>query len=121
MEQVNGQAPASKFNGGRWRLDSQGRDPIAQVETRRDAGNRTDGASHLSSFIQRISGASLAEIDRTIAELQALRDYLENEGQRVQRQITEYAHMSQAAVESTRIITESLRNWKAGPDHGSRD
>jgi hypothetical protein len=119
MEQVNGQAPSSKFNGHVSDLIHKAETQLRRLKP--EAGSRTEGASNLSSAIQRISGASLAEIDRTIAELQALRDYLENEGQRVQRQISEYAHMSQAAVESTRIITESLRNWKAGPNHDSRD
>jgi hypothetical protein len=52
------------------------------------------------------------EIDKLIAELQTLRDYLQNEGQRVQQEVAEYAHMSQAATKSTKIIAESLAQWK---------
>ncbi len=62
------------------------------------------------------------EIEKLIAELQSLRDYLQNEGQRVQREITEYAHMSQAATKSTKIIAENLAQWKriAETDRGAR-
>ncbi len=48
------------------------------------------------------------EIERLIAELHTLRDYLLDEGQRVQRVIAQYAQMSQAATKSTKIIAESL-------------
>src|SRR5438876_9599465 len=70
------------------------------------------GVNKLNSLIQRVSGTSVLEIEKLIAELQTLRDYLQNEGQRVQREITEYTHMSQAATKSTRIIAESLAQWK---------
>jgi hypothetical protein len=70
------------------------------------------GVGNLNSLIQRVSGTSVLEIEKLIAELQTLRDYLQNEGQRVQREIAEYAHMSQAATKSTKIIAESLAQWK---------
>jgi len=67
---------------------------------------------NLNSLIQRVSGTSVLEVEKLIDELQTLRDYLQNEGQRVQRAITEYAHMSQAATKSTKIFAESLAQWK---------
>jgi len=70
------------------------------------------GAGNLNSLIQRVSGTSVMEIDKLIAELQMLRDYLQNEGQRVQQEIAGYAQMSQAAAKSTNIIVESLAQWK---------
>jgi hypothetical protein len=70
------------------------------------------GVGNLNSLIQRVSGTSVLEIEKLVAELQTLRDYLQNEGQRVQREIAEYAHMSQAATKSTKIIAESLAQWK---------
>ncbi len=70
------------------------------------------GAGNLNSLIQRVAGTSLMEIDRLIRELQTLRDHLQNEGQRVQREIAEYAQMSQAASKSTKIIADSLAQWK---------
>src|SRR6266516_1062633 len=70
------------------------------------------GVRSLNALIQRVSGTSVMEIEKLIAELQTLRDYLQNEGQRVQRELTEYAHMNQAATKSTKIIAENLAQWK---------
>ncbi len=55
-------------------------------------------------------GTSVSEIEMLIAELQELRDYLLNEGQRVR----------QVATKSMRIITESSAKGKLGPNRGSR-
>jgi hypothetical protein len=73
-------------------------------------------AGNISSLLQRVSGSSVQEIDRLIADLQTLRDRLELEGERVRREIVEYATLSQAAMQSTRIIGESLTHWKKVPD-----
>lgn len=73
-------------------------------------------AGNISSLLQRVSVNSVQEIDRLIADLQALRERLEDEGARVQRRIVEYATLSQAAMQSTKIINESLSHWKRVPD-----
>jgi hypothetical protein len=69
-------------------------------------------ANNISTLLQRVAGTSVQEIDRLIAELQTLREMLQTEGARVQREITEYAHLSQSAMQSTKIIAESLGHWK---------
>jgi hypothetical protein len=73
-------------------------------------------ASNISSLLQRVSGSSVQEIDRLIGELQALRETLHSEGARVQREIVEYANLSQAAMQSTKILAESLTHWKRVSD-----
>jgi hypothetical protein len=88
---------------------------VRELVRRGVAPVRSDSGSevgNLNSLIQRVSGTSVLEIEKLIDELQTLRDYLQNEGQRVQREIAEYAHMSQAAIKSTKIVTESLAQWK---------
>jgi hypothetical protein len=50
-----------------------------------------------------------------------LRERLQDEGARVQREIVEYASLNQAAMQSTKIITESLGHWKRVPDASSID
>ena len=65
-------------------------------------------ANNISSLLQRVSGSSVQEIERLTGELQTLRDTLQNEGERVQREIIQYANLSQAAMQSTKIIAESL-------------
>ncbi len=58
-------------------------------------------ANNISSLLQRVSGTSVQEIDRLIGELQTLRDTLQNEGERVRREVIQYANLSQAAMQST--------------------
>jgi hypothetical protein len=67
--------------------------------------------------VQRVAGTSVQEIDGLIAELQTLRALLEEEAARVQRNLAEYAHLSQSAMQSTRIIAESLAQLKQVSDY----
>lgn len=66
----------------------------------------------VNSLIQRVAGTSLAEIENLISELESLRDLLHSEGQRVQREISGYAQLSQAAMKSTRMIADNVAQWK---------
>jgi hypothetical protein len=75
-------------------------------------------AHNIGTLLQRVAGTSVQEVDRLIVELQQLRDLLQQEGARVQRELTEYAHLSQSAMQSTKIIAESLAQWKG--DGGMR-
>ncbi len=73
-------------------------------------------ANNITTLLQRVAGTSVQEIDRLIAELQTLRALLHEEAARVQREIAEYAHLSQSAMQSTKIIAESLAQWKKNGD-----
>ena len=70
----------------------------------------------VNSLIQRVAGTSLAEIENLISELESLRDLLHAEGQRVQREISGYAQLSQAAMKSTRMIADNVSQWKRTAD-----
>jgi len=72
--------------------------------------------NNVNSLIQRVAGTSLAEIEKLIAELESLRDLLHAEGQRVQREISGYAQLSQAAMKSTRMIADNVTQWKRTAD-----
>jgi len=87
--------------------------------------NGADGAAdqspeaavtNVNSLIQRVAGTSLAEIDNLISELESLRELLHAEGQRVQREISGYAQLSQAAMKSTRMIADNVTQWKRAAD-----
>jgi hypothetical protein len=73
-------------------------------------------ANNIGTLLQRVAGSSVQEIDRLISELQRVRDLLQNEGARVQREIVEFATLSQAAMQSTKVISDSLTTWKRVPD-----
>ena len=66
----------------------------------------------VNSLIQRVAGTSLSEIEHLVSELESLRDLLHVEGQRVQREISGYAQLSQAAMKSTRMIADNVAQWK---------
>src|SRR6185312_6175501 len=73
-------------------------------------------ASNVGSLLRRVSGTSTREIDNLINELQNLREKLRNDGTRVQRDIVEYAALSQSVMQLTKIISESLMQVKKLPD-----
>ena len=72
--------------------------------------------NNVNSLIQRVAGTSLSEIENLISELEGLRDLLHAEGQRVQREISGYAQLSQAAMKSTRMIADNVSQWKRAAD-----
>jgi hypothetical protein len=73
-------------------------------------------ASNINSLVQRVAGTTLREIDMLLRELEGLRELLHAEGERVQREVAGYAQLSQAAMNSTRIISESMSNWRKQVD-----
>jgi hypothetical protein len=72
--------------------------------------------NNVNSLIHRVAGTSVSEIDKLISELEALREMLHAEGQRVQREISGYAQLSQAAMKSTRMIADNVQQWKRAAD-----
>src|SRR5260221_3318719 len=86
-----------------------GADPTPETSTEATVNN-------VNSLIQRVAGSSLAEIENLISELESLRDLLHAEGQRVQREISGYAQLSQAAMKSTRMIADNVTQWKRAAD-----
>ena len=73
-------------------------------------------ASNIGSLLQRVSGTSVHEIEKLIAELQILRDMLQKEAARVQREIVGYAALIQNARRSISTISESLSFWQSDRD-----
>ena len=69
-------------------------------------------ANNVNSLVQRVAASSTQEIDKLIAELTTLRDYLRSESERVQREIGGYAHLSQSAFASTKVIADAMSQWK---------
>src|SRR5262245_26161122 len=74
-----------------------------------------DLTGHVGTLMQRVAESSLQEIDDLILELKRRREKLMNESARVQREILEYAKLSQSTMQSTKIITESLAHWNRLP------
>jgi hypothetical protein len=68
---------------------------------------------NINSLLDRVSGSSVAEIDRLMSDLRNVRDFLASEGERVQREIQSYAQLSTVAMTSVKIIAESMTQWKS--------
>ena len=85
------------------------RENVGERQPTPDAVSDLDG---LKSLITRVSGDSANQIDRLITELHEVRNYLRSEGKRVQRELSQYALMNQRAIESNKIISDSLETWR---------
>jgi len=85
-----------------------GADPVLQPGV--------EPVNNINSLIQRVAGTSLTEIENLINELENLRELLHTEGQRVLREISGYAQLSQAAMKSTRMIADNVNQWKRTTD-----
>lgn len=83
---------------------------VSLHRTRRDNG---DVGSGLASLVARMAGASIEEIERVIAELANVRDMLRSEATRLQGELNTYAATSQSAVDTMRIVADSLVKWKS--------
>jgi hypothetical protein len=86
-----------------------------------NAGRQPDNesqlvASNINSALQRVTATSVQEIDKCITELQALSDKLHSEAVRVQRELVQYSTLTQGALQSTKTIAESLKQWRPAPD-----
>jgi hypothetical protein len=79
-------------------------------------GDSETASRNLGDLLRRVSINSTSEIDNLIGELRALREKLLAEGNRVERDIVEYAALSQSVIEMTKIITESMLQVKKLPE-----
>jgi hypothetical protein len=83
---------------------------------RKPSDGGLEGAEGINTVIQRVAAASLDEIDHVIGQLEAMRETLRREGERVQREISGYAELSHSAMSSMKIIGESLTRWERPGD-----
>jgi len=84
-------------------------------------------ADNLGALMGRVSESSAREIDRLIDELMELREKLRTDANRVQRDITAYAALSQSVMQLTKIIADGVTHVKEPdgttplqPDHKVR-
>ena len=86
------------------------------AEPRRQIANHGNDSesviNNLGLLLQRVSVNSVNEIDELISELKMLREQLQHDGERMAREIVGYASLSQAAMQSTKILTDSLTSRK---------
>jgi chemotaxis protein histidine kinase CheA len=66
-------------------------------------------ASDLNKSLRRLSETSTREIENLVGELQTLRRKLQSDGNRIQRDIEQYAELSQQVMRITTIISDSVK------------
>jgi hypothetical protein len=83
---------------------------LVQAEPR-----ETETDIEIAPLIQRVAASSIAEIERLLGELQAAKDFLQSEGERIQRETAHYTNLTQTASASIKIIFDTVHQWrKAG-------
>jgi hypothetical protein len=85
----------------------------AFVQQQEEAVTVTDGqavANNLAELLNRAALSSVQEIDHVMSHLQLLREKVSGDAARVQRDLVEYATLAQSALQTTKVISESLRS-----------
>ena len=87
--------------------------------TRAPAAESDDGempAENLSALLGRVSENSTSQIDDLVGDFGRLREKLRTDGERIQREIEEYAALSQQVMQLTKTISESVEKVRASVD-----
>jgi hypothetical protein len=103
--------------------DTEGQSPDMDVASAPSPETESEAAANsIGLLLQRVAGSSMDEINKLTAELQATRHLLQSEATRIERQIIEYAHLNQSAMQSTKGMADHLATRRTGPDRpGSED
>jgi hypothetical protein len=87
------------------------------AEPRRQAADEGEAvANNLGLLLQRVSLNSVQEIDALISDLKTLRERLQQDSERMAREIVDYASLSQTAMQSSKTLAENVTHWKKVPD-----
>ena len=66
------------------------------------------------SSLARLTSNSVDRLERLMSEIQEMREFLISEGERVQREIANYARLNQSvALAATKIKAETVGAWKS--------
>jgi len=74
----------------------------------------------IAPLVQKVGAISIAEIEKLIGELQEAKDFLQSEGERVQRETERYTNFTQMASASVKIISDTVAGWREA-GHPSRN
>jgi len=72
---------------------------------------------NLNALLGRVSENSMSQIDDLVSDFGRLREKLRTDGERIQREIEEYAALSQQVMQLTKTISESVEKVRASVDH----
>src|SRR6516164_9508800 len=73
-----------------------------------------DDAERTKSSLARLTSNSIDRLEGLMVEIQEMREFLRSEGERVQREIVNYAQLNQnVALAATKIKAETVGTWKS--------
>jgi hypothetical protein len=87
-------------------IETDMRDVLRERKARLSNVRETD--NDYSAFVSGISVRSVQEIDHLIGGLRGLREKLNNDGDRLHRQIAQYGAFSQSVIELTKIVSDGM-------------
>jgi hypothetical protein len=79
---------------------------------RNEPENTSQVVTDVNSLVQRVADVSLDQLDDVIVDLRNLRDFLHSEGERIQREISDYLQLNHIAIGSTKSIVDNIVQWK---------
>ena len=75
----------------------------------------TETDAEIAPLIRKVGATSIAEIEKLMGELREAKDFLQFEGERIQRETARYTNLAQTASASVKIILDTVCEWrKAG-------
>jgi peptidoglycan hydrolase CwlO-like protein len=102
-------------DGSKESLEVEGRRIFRELARgQAESGDVKTSADDLAALLHRLSDGPNREIERLINQLQNLRTQLQNAGNRIQRDIAEYAELSQQITQLTAIISDSVKKLPRG-------
>src|SRR5262249_28857052 len=95
---------------GKWAqaLEMIGSESRAPVHAGAPSTPKSETDTEIAPLIQKLGTTSIAEIEKMIGGLQEARDFLQAEGERVQREAEHYSTLTQMASASIKIISDTV-------------
>jgi hypothetical protein len=66
----------------------------------------------IAPLVQKVGTTAIVEIEKLIGEMQEARDFLQSEGERIQREAADYTYLTQMASASIKIIFDTVAGWR---------
>jgi hypothetical protein len=84
-----------------------------------DPESAAQAATGINAIVQRVADTSLDQLDDAIVDLRGLHDFLHNEGERIQQQVSGFVQLNKVVREAADLVigsAKSRRVAKADPD-----
>jgi hypothetical protein len=72
---------------------------------------QTEIGTEIAPLIEKVGATSIAEIDRLMAELQDVKNYLLSEEERIERETVRFTNLAQMASFTAKIIFDTVSQW----------